>query len=129
MLDDFTPDNGATRMMPGSHTWGTRPQDVLADPMAPHPQEVLLTGKAGSVAVMNAHLWHGGTANRSLVAAAGHARLLLPPRQATAAIPETAAATRGAAALEPDLRAILALDDPLNDEVTSNAQVRSGFLK
>ena len=24
MLDDFTPDNGATRMVPGSHTWGTR---------------------------------------------------------------------------------------------------------
>ena len=65
LLDDFTPENGATRMVPGSHKWGTRPQDVLADPMAPHPDEVLLTGAAGSVAVMNAHLWHGGTANRS----------------------------------------------------------------
>src|SRR5687768_18392283 len=65
MLDDFTPDNGATRMVPGSHKWRSRPQDVLADPRAAHPQEVLLTGRAGSIAVMNAHLWHGGTANRT----------------------------------------------------------------
>jgi ectoine hydroxylase-related dioxygenase (phytanoyl-CoA dioxygenase family) len=45
MLDDFTLDNGPTRMVPGSHTWKQRPQDVLADPFAPHPDEVLLTGK------------------------------------------------------------------------------------
>ncbi len=65
LLDDFTADNGATRMIPGSHTWKTRPEDVLADPMATHADEVLLTGKAGSIAVMNAHMWHGGTANRT----------------------------------------------------------------
>src|SRR5687767_9214918 len=46
MLDDFTVDNGPTRMVPGSHKWGKRPQDVLDDPLAPHPDEVLLTGKA-----------------------------------------------------------------------------------
>ncbi|MEO8075794.1 MAG: phytanoyl-CoA dioxygenase family protein, partial [Acidobacteriota bacterium] len=65
MLDDFTPENGATRMVPGSHRWGTRPQDQLDDSLDTHPDEVLLTGPAGSIAVMNAHLWHGGTANRS----------------------------------------------------------------
>ena len=65
MLDDFTRENGATRLVPGSHRWGTRPQDVLDDPLAPHPDEILLTGKAGSVAVMNAHVWHGGTANHA----------------------------------------------------------------
>ena len=65
MLDDFTLDNGPTRMVPGSHRWGTRPQDVLDDPLAPHRDEVLLTGTAGSIAVMNAHVWHGGTANTS----------------------------------------------------------------
>jgi hypothetical protein len=54
LLERFTPD-GATRLVPGSHRWGRRPQDVLADPMAPHPQEVLLLGRAGSVAVMNSH--------------------------------------------------------------------------
>src|SRR6188474_3586579 len=49
MLDDFTTDNGATRVVPGSHKWGKRPQDVLADPDAPHPGEVLVTGRAGGI--------------------------------------------------------------------------------
>ena len=34
--------------------------------MAPHPEEILVLGTAGSIAVMNAHAWHGGTANRTL---------------------------------------------------------------
>ena len=34
LLDDFTRDNGPTRMIPGSHKWGTRPQDVMSDPYA-----------------------------------------------------------------------------------------------
>ena len=32
---------------------------------ASHPKEMLVTGKAGTVVVMNAHAWHGGTANRT----------------------------------------------------------------
>lgn len=129
MLDDFTPDNGATRMVPGSHRWGTRPQDVLDDPMAPHPLEVLLTGKAGSVAVMNSHLWHGGTANRStaprLAMHAFYCRRDKPQQQYQKQLlrPDVQAS------LSPELRAILALDDPFNDDVTTRASVRSGFLK
>jgi hypothetical protein len=129
LLDDFTPENGATRMIPGSHKWGTRPQDVLNDTMAPHPDEVLLTGKAGSVAVMNAHMWHGGTANRtSLPRLAMHAfycRRDKPQQQYQKRLlrPEVQAA------LGPALRALLALDDPLNDELSSAVAVRSGFLK
>ena len=49
MLADFTAENGATRVIPGSHLYGKYPQDVLADPAAPHPDEVLLLGEAGSV--------------------------------------------------------------------------------
>src|ERR1700733_15716292 len=55
MLDDFTEQNGALRVVPGSHNWGKRPQDELSDTYAQHPKELLVTGKAGTVVVMNAH--------------------------------------------------------------------------
>jgi hypothetical protein len=129
MLDDFTMENGATRMIPGSHRWGTRPQDVLEDPRAPHPEEVLLTGPAGSVAIMNAHLWHGGTANRTasprLAMHAFYCRHDKPQQQYQKRLlrPEVQAG------LSPALRQILALDDPLNDQLSAAAVPRSGFLK
>jgi ectoine hydroxylase-related dioxygenase (phytanoyl-CoA dioxygenase family) len=129
MLDDFTTENGATRMIPGSHRWGKRPQDVLADPSVPHPDEILLTGRAGSVAVMNAHMWHGGTANRTsaprLAMHAFYCRSDKPQQQYQKHLlrPEVQAS------LPSDVRRILALDDPLNDELASKAIVRSGFLK
>jgi len=129
ILDDFTVDNGATRLVPGSHRWGTRPQDVLADPAAPHPDEILLTGRAGGVVVMNAHLWHGGTANRTpaprLAMHAFYCRRDKPQQQYQKQLlrPEVQAV------LSPDLRDLLAIDDPLNDELSANVTVRSGFLK
>jgi len=129
MLDDFTPENGPTRMIPGSHKWGTRPQDVLADPLAPHSQEVMLTANAGSIAVMNAHMWHAGTANRTasprLAMHAFYCRRDKPQQQYQKQLlrPEVQAA------LSPDVRQILALDDPMNDELSAAVTVRSGFLK
>ena len=65
LLDDFTPDNGATRVVPGSHRSGKAPRDVMADSRAAHADEVLLLAPAGTVVVFNSHLWHGGTLNRS----------------------------------------------------------------
>jgi ectoine hydroxylase-related dioxygenase (phytanoyl-CoA dioxygenase family) len=65
LLDDFTADNGATRVVPGSHRFGNVPRLALTDPGAPHADEVLVTGPAGTVVVFNSHLWHGGTQNRS----------------------------------------------------------------
>jgi ectoine hydroxylase-related dioxygenase (phytanoyl-CoA dioxygenase family) len=64
LLDDFTPANGATRVVPGSHLLGVRARDALPDPAAAHPGEVLLLAPAGTVVVVNSHLWHGGTRNR-----------------------------------------------------------------
>jgi ectoine hydroxylase-related dioxygenase (phytanoyl-CoA dioxygenase family) len=37
----------------------------MADPSAPHPREVLVLGQPGDVVVVNSHLWHGGTLNRT----------------------------------------------------------------
>ena len=51
--------------MPGSHLSGQRPEDVMDDPLAPHPDEILITAPAGSVVILNAHTWHGGTLNVS----------------------------------------------------------------
>lgn len=65
LLDDFTEDNGATRVVPGTQDCGRTPQESLADPSAPHPDEVLLLAPAGTVVVFNSHAWHGGTLNRT----------------------------------------------------------------
>jgi len=129
MLDDFTPENGAPRVIPGSQRWNRRPQDELADPTAPHPDEVLLTGTAGTLAVMNAHLWHGGTANRTdqprLALHAFYCRRDKPQQQYQKRLlsPETQSA------LSSNLRHLLAVDDPLNDRLSAEVAVRSGFLK
>ena len=65
LLDDFTADNGATRVVPGSHRSGRAPGEAMPDVRAAHPAEVLLLAPAGTVVVFNSHLWHGGTKNRS----------------------------------------------------------------
>lgn len=67
LLDDFTIDNGATRVVPGTHLSNNLPGDVLPDPYASHSLEKLLVAPAGTVVVFNSHLWHGGTINKSLL--------------------------------------------------------------
>jgi ectoine hydroxylase-related dioxygenase (phytanoyl-CoA dioxygenase family) len=57
-IEDFTPDNGATQLVPGSHRWGEQHPDAAAtwvDAVMP----------AGSVLVFDAALWHRGGANHS----------------------------------------------------------------
>jgi ectoine hydroxylase-related dioxygenase (phytanoyl-CoA dioxygenase family) len=65
LLDDFTEENGATRLVPGSHRGGKMPRDEMPDPGAPHPREVKLIAPAGTVVVFNSHVWHGGTRNHT----------------------------------------------------------------
>jgi ectoine hydroxylase-related dioxygenase (phytanoyl-CoA dioxygenase family) len=65
LLDDFTSENGPTRVVPRSHRFGTIPQDAMADTTAPHPDEVKVIAPAGTVVVFNCHLWHGGTRNET----------------------------------------------------------------
>ena len=129
LIDDFTRENGATRIVPGSHTWRKLPQEVLSDPAASHPDEVLVTGPAGSVVVMNTHAWHGGTANRTdrprRALHSFYCRYDQPQQQYQKRLlrPETQAGISG------ELRELLALDDPLNDELCAHATGMSGFMK
>jgi Phytanoyl-CoA dioxygenase (PhyH) len=129
MLDDFTEENGAIRMIPGSHRFGQLPQQALTDPQAPHPEECLITGQAGTVVVMNAHMWHGGTANRTpkprCAMHAFYARWDKPQQQYQKQLLRPEIQER----LTPQLRKLLALDDPLNDELSSYVVRTSGFLK
>ncbi|KAK4913327.1 hypothetical protein LTR49_018308 [Elasticomyces elasticus] len=81
LLDDMTLENGPTRVVPGSHHWAAINVPIVnqgesvveeelseedkaripADLDAPYPGEVYLTGKAGSVMLMNSSMWHSGT--------------------------------------------------------------------
>ncbi len=65
LLVDFTAENGATRVVPGSHRSGQLPSDVMDNAWEKHPQEILLTGAAGTVVIFNSHLWHAGTTNHT----------------------------------------------------------------
>ena len=129
MLDDFTELNGALRAVPGSHRSGRLPQQAIADPFAAQPDEILVTGKSGDVVVMNAHLWHAGTENRAaadrLALHSFYCRRDKPQQQ----YQKKLLASAVQAQLSPELRDLLALDDPLNDELSSQDIVRSGFMK
>tara|TARA_R110001583_G_scaffold26615_7_gene95939 strand:+ start:86 stop:826 length:741 start_codon:yes stop_codon:yes gene_type:complete len=65
LLDEFTENNGATRIVPGTHKLGVSPQEKMKDPSLPHPDEVIIKAPAGSVFIFNSHAWHGGTTNRT----------------------------------------------------------------
>jgi len=58
MVDEFRPENGATRFVPGSHWLEDEPSDACGEP-------VLACGPAGSIILFNGSVWHGHTANRS----------------------------------------------------------------
>ena len=56
-IDDFTADNGATDIIPGSHLWGDRTPDEA--------ERAPVVMSAGSCVFFVGTLWHGGGANRS----------------------------------------------------------------
>lgn len=126
MLDDFTTENGATRMVPGSHRWRKLPH---ADFFEPHPEEQLVLGRAGDVVVMNAHMWHGGTANRTdqprRAMHVYYTRWDQPQQQ----YQKRWLSAEVQAGLPAEARRVLALDDPLNDELSSTGSGKSGFMK
>jgi ectoine hydroxylase-related dioxygenase (phytanoyl-CoA dioxygenase family) len=58
MLDDFTAENGATRVRPGSHLNNEGPVPTLDDGLT-----TPVTGPAGTVMVFDGRLWHQTGAN------------------------------------------------------------------
>lgn len=65
MVDEFRPDNGATRFVPGSHEWPATTDALIDDPAADYEGQILACGPAGSVIVYNGSVWHGHGANSS----------------------------------------------------------------
>ena len=65
MIDEFRPDNGATRFVPGSHRWSDSPDETISDVLAEQDDQVLACGDAGSLLIFNGSAWHGHTANTS----------------------------------------------------------------
>ena len=66
-LTPFTPDNGATWVVPGSHRLNTNPQlsDMGVDLGQPYPTALQAQGPAGSVLVWDLRVWHGAGYNLS----------------------------------------------------------------
>jgi ectoine hydroxylase-related dioxygenase (phytanoyl-CoA dioxygenase family) len=60
-LTDFTEENGATRILPGTHKADRSPELSLDD----EPRGIPAVMKKGSVLVFDGSVWHGGGANRS----------------------------------------------------------------
>ena len=53
MLDDFTPENGATRVVPGSHREAKQPPFTVSDDLT-----TPVCGPAGTAMVFDGRLWH-----------------------------------------------------------------------
>jgi len=58
-IEDFTAENGATEVIPGSHRWG------MESPGTREVESVAAVMPAGSALVFDAALWHRGGSNRS----------------------------------------------------------------
>ena len=58
-LTDFTEENGATRLVPGSHRWDHSPE------YGRHYDSIPAEMERGSVLVWHGSLWHGGGGNRT----------------------------------------------------------------
>jgi ectoine hydroxylase-related dioxygenase (phytanoyl-CoA dioxygenase family) len=81
------------------------------------------------VIVYNAHIWHGGTANQTRrhrrALHAFYVRRDMPQQQWQAMYLRQETQSR----MEPLMRYLLALDDPMNDRLCAEGSGRSGFLK
>ncbi|MBK95986.1 MAG: phytanoyl-CoA dioxygenase [Planctomycetaceae bacterium] len=127
-LDDFTSQNGTLRVVPGSHRSGQLPQDALTCCLQDHPDQILVSAKAGSLIVINAHIWHSGMNNNTnkprRALHAYYCRRDQPQQQ----FQQELLSLETKSEADPMLRYLLALDDvPLHAESKGINSV-SGFL-
>jgi hypothetical protein len=102
MIDDFRVDNGATRFVPGSHEWET--------PIAGHEHAVIACGAAGSLIAYHGSVWHGFSANRSVLPRRSIQGAYIP-RSGKAAVDWAARLESSTLArLSPEVRRVLTLD-------------------
>ena len=59
MLNDFTADNGGTRLVPKSHLTGRQPTDIV------NLKPIAAEGPAGTAVIFEGRTWHGTGANTS----------------------------------------------------------------
>lgn len=64
-LVDFTSENGATRVLPGSHRQWFDARDIPDQSGVAHPDEQTVIAAAGSAIVFSEHLFHSGGINHS----------------------------------------------------------------
>lgn len=63
MVDEFRPENGATRAVPGSHQRADGPDGTVVNLRADQDGQELACGPAGSLLIFNGSAWHGHTEN------------------------------------------------------------------
>ena len=62
LLDDFTKENGATRIVPGTHN-KLYPPDEEGYYEGDHPEEVYIEAPRGTMLIYDINLWHRGSTN------------------------------------------------------------------
>jgi ectoine hydroxylase-related dioxygenase (phytanoyl-CoA dioxygenase family) len=67
MIDSFHEGNGATRFVSTSHHWPDLPCDHLSGMRTTYPGEVLCCGDRGMMILFNGAVWHGHTANLTVL--------------------------------------------------------------
>ncbi len=60
LLDDFSLENGATRLIPGSHKRGYGPS-----PGEMYDDVIQVTGKKGDIIIVHGHIWHSSGENHT----------------------------------------------------------------
>ncbi|HEX3101679.1 MAG TPA: phytanoyl-CoA dioxygenase family protein [Pyrinomonadaceae bacterium] len=68
MVDEFRPENGATRFVPGSHKWREVPVELTDVRLADYEGRIRTAcGPAGSMIIFNGSVWHGHGTNKTVL--------------------------------------------------------------